>query len=652
MTEQTKFRETGSTNLYQDPVDLRDRIYQPTLNPLPPNKEPPAFFSACDSYHVRQQYGDSCTGNALAALIDIHRQRVMTCPIVKSEDPASAQNRASAMMLYKMALRQENRMDEQGVMSLRSVVKGFYHFGVCPESLWDDSATVNEPTPQQAIKAKKISLGSYYRLHPYLNDYHAAINEADAILVSATIHNGWNQLSFDDGRPYGTITDSQKPLGNHAFLVVGYNEEGFIVFNSWGPKWGGVHKPGLALWPYDDWSESILDAWVLRLGVPAGNSFSSTIGRQGINFDGVAIGADHSGSPPCHLLLGHFSHLRDGQHAQSGSYVSSREAVKATANRIGGKDEKETREKRLSRQRDGRDMLLYVPGSTFDIKRAVAHEIANRGSVEKNGFYPYTLFWANDDIETANEVLGYLFDKAVKKVGGQSNHLNSTIERVAAGQGRAFWRDLKSSAERAAQENGDAADIFNTFAAVENLRLHLIIDGAGALLFDAYLRNLNEEKKERFLSSVKSLDLITPTLEFHQLQGEYANLISRLSGNGDGNARLWTPSVELERRLHVGAYTNSILHLVLYSFEGRTKPMNGARIDLSTPNSDAVYVGMSSTRIGLQETLDQSGDPRLAGLSLETLEITDPDRRHYTQADITMNANVHRAIIRKIIEQR
>ena len=37
-----------------------------------------------------------------------------------------------------------------------------------------------------------------------------------------------------------------KGLGGHAFAIVGYNEVGFLVQNSWGPEWG---KGGFATLP-------------------------------------------------------------------------------------------------------------------------------------------------------------------------------------------------------------------------------------------------------------------------------------------------------------------------------------------------------------------------------------------------------------------
>lgn len=75
--------------------------------------------------------------------------------------------------------------------------------------------------------------------------------------------------------------------GAHAFVIVGYNKTGFYVLNSWGRSWGGRFDddgrvPGIAHWSYKDWAESIMDAWILRLGVPTPEAFDYTVGPQTI----------------------------------------------------------------------------------------------------------------------------------------------------------------------------------------------------------------------------------------------------------------------------------------------------------------------------------------------------------------------------------
>lgn len=48
-------------------------------------------------------------------------------------------------------------------------------------------------------------------------------------------------------------------VGGHAVTLIGYNEEGFILRNSWGKNW---HDHGHILFPYIDFS-LVTEAWVL-----------------------------------------------------------------------------------------------------------------------------------------------------------------------------------------------------------------------------------------------------------------------------------------------------------------------------------------------------------------------------------------------------
>ena len=45
--------------------------------------------------------------------------------------------------------------------------------------------------------------------------------------------------------------DGDELLGGHAMTVVGYNDRGFIIRNSWGNNWG---EDGYCIYPYGDWN--------------------------------------------------------------------------------------------------------------------------------------------------------------------------------------------------------------------------------------------------------------------------------------------------------------------------------------------------------------------------------------------------------------
>ena len=123
----------------------------------------------------------------------------------------------------------------------------------------------------QAKHARTTGLGAYYRMKSDINSYHAALNEAEVIFASARVHRGWQNPRN------GVISRSEVHEGGHAFMIVGYDENGFLIQNSWGLRWGGFKgQAGIAHWSYEDWSRNVVDAWVLRLSVPTPDAFDLT----------------------------------------------------------------------------------------------------------------------------------------------------------------------------------------------------------------------------------------------------------------------------------------------------------------------------------------------------------------------------------------
>jgi hypothetical protein len=99
----------------------------------------------------------------------------------------------------------------------------------------------------------------------------AALVECHAVVASASIHNGWmSDTAAKTGRIPFSETRREQILGGHAFALVGYTQQGFIVQNSWGAKWGGIEVqghtfPGCALWTYEDFKANYHQGFVAAL---------------------------------------------------------------------------------------------------------------------------------------------------------------------------------------------------------------------------------------------------------------------------------------------------------------------------------------------------------------------------------------------------
>ena len=254
-------------NVLPDTTDLRDRIYEPALLDLALSMDPPDQNMS----PIRDQGREgACTGFALASAITF-MNRIRHHKL----DPNAIPPTTSPRMLYEMAkINDEWPGENYEGSSIRGALKGFYNNGACSDDVapYKDGERNWYLKVEHAKDARKVGLGAYYRLRPEIIDYHAALNETGVIYVSARIHRGWQNPSR------GLIKPSHLTEGGHAFIIVGYDDSGFIIQNSWGDSWGGFKgRPGIALWRYEDWSATVMDAWVLRLAVPTPDAFDLTI---------------------------------------------------------------------------------------------------------------------------------------------------------------------------------------------------------------------------------------------------------------------------------------------------------------------------------------------------------------------------------------
>jgi hypothetical protein len=177
-------------------------------------------------------------------------------------------------MLYEMARRYDEwKGEDYEGTGLRGAMKGWHKHGVTTETFWPYLTQRSgkwfpdrEFTPERARDALRRPIGAYYRiLDSDISHLQAAIVEGDAVLASALLHSDWENENLKDRGPaqLKQILPRTRTIGLHAFAIVGYTPEGFIIQNSWGKEWG---SGGYALLGYDDCFENRQDAWVARPG--------------------------------------------------------------------------------------------------------------------------------------------------------------------------------------------------------------------------------------------------------------------------------------------------------------------------------------------------------------------------------------------------
>jgi hypothetical protein len=250
----------GALNKKSDPMqpessydaDPRDQIFKPTALSLPDQ-----FLPKKENIVILDQGQEGASvGFGLAGMINylMHER--------------GDRELMSPRMLYQMAkVFGGADWNQDSGANIRDGLKGWYTRGVCPEAMWPYIAgKVGELTPDRERAALKNRPKSYERVPK--EALRAALFECHAGVVAATIHEGWGTPK--DGIIPFDPTITKKELGGHAFAVLGYTPDGFIVQNSWGSSWGGVSLEdtmvgGLAIWSNADFEENFQEAWIARL---------------------------------------------------------------------------------------------------------------------------------------------------------------------------------------------------------------------------------------------------------------------------------------------------------------------------------------------------------------------------------------------------
>jgi hypothetical protein len=589
-------------NVRPDPIDIRDRYYEAPLLALPVRRGPidlEAFGLA-----VRDQGAEgSCTGQGLAAVIDLQNaQRRAT--ISDSRDRAlSIPTQVSARMLYENA-RAYDEYPDDGLpgSSARGVIKGFFHNGVCDAALapyfvgevdWTMTAEIGKA-------ARATALGSYFRLRHILNDYHAALMEVEAVLCSAIVHEGWTREAVQAaGGRIRLEPDPQKRRlqGAHAFAIVGYDSNGFYVLNSWGTEWGGcaarrrdhesgqeddVPQPGIAHWSYEDWQSHVLDAWVLRLAAPFPNAFGMTGGYvrpQARAHVPPGVETRETAPPPStsgQQIRGHYVHLDDGAFVPREPYPSSLASIRETGQYLRARDEAPDAERYD-------DVVLYAHGGLNGLKEAAARTAAMTPGFKRNGVYPIFFLWRTGLAETLGDLARSIGRRIFERTAGVQDLTDTLIENAARRIGRPIWSDMKEDARRSfAAAPGDGRRAMQ--ALLEQLagrtrhpvRLHFIGHSAGAILLGRLFEELGRPGAGAAPlagGGLGTISLMAPacTLDFFE-----AHLARLPHEAGAGTCVNYLLPDALERQDGFAGYGRSLLYLISNGLEGgRRVPLAG-----------------------------------------------------------------------------
>jgi len=599
-----------------DRLDLRDLPYRARLGNLPtqyPSDELaarwlPAYAAA---RLVRNQGPDgACTGFGLAAVINY-------LLFTKANLEGTTTLQVSPAMLYRLArLYDEWPGEDYDGSSCRGALKGWHRHGVCRDALWpylirrdkrvavkptEDPDDRNAPARNWDVDALDCTLGVYYRVDARsIVDMQSAIVEVGAIYVAGVAHEGWNVPVRKTLRGHADLVRIQhvpKPRdgGGHAFALVGYNDLGFVIQNSWGTEWG---SQGFALLPYEDWVTHGEDAWVFTLGVPrrlsaqgkrAGNDRPLRTPR----FLVPSAARDAGGlERPVGLLRGDDAFARrfrdipvelqplDNNAAYCHTIVLDRGY--AVGNELPAEEPGAALDNAafarplewLKKQRR-RKLMIYAHGGLNSEGASITRIRALAPYALANGIYPLFITWRSGALETVGDLVEELFAKVgfgvgPARAGGWAERLSEKTDRLLEpllrGPGSALWGQMKLNAERAGRlGEGGAFLMVKRLAAlaqeIDKLEIHLVGHSAGAIVQGALLEPLRRARLE-----VKTLRLFAPACTTRFALEHYRPALR--SGQVDPRRfYVHVLSDKLERDDSVGPYRKSLLYLVSRALE-------------------------------------------------------------------------------------
>jgi N-acetylmuramoyl-L-alanine amidase CwlA len=541
-----------------DTLDFRDTLFVPTLREVPATRPLGEFQKLARQFGVPvldQGQEGACTGFALATVANyLLGQRARPCQPV------------SAHMLYDMARRYDEWEGEayEG-SSARGAIKGWHKHGVCGEKDWGSGGTYRL-TGALAQAAGQCPLGAYFRVnHKDLVSMHTALIEVGMLYATGIVHEGWQKVKAN-----GRIEMGPTRLGGHAFAIVGYDERGFWLQNSWGPKWG--HE-GFAHLTYDDWLANGTDVWVARLGVPV--QLGTAQGVAAARWNG-AVRANAYGFAdlrPHVISIGN-----DGALRTTGTFGNDEEEVRHLL-----LEDFPTITKNWQRKR----LLIYAHGGLVSEDGALQRVAEYRAELLQNEIYPLAIIWKSDFWTTITNLMQDA-QRRRRPEGFLGNTLDFMLDRfddflepVARGVGgRRLWQEMKENARLATESpQGGLRVVLNylqdlLYQLGDDVELHLVGHSAGAIVLGPFAQLLTTAGRvpggpmagqQGFDRPVASCTLWAPAITTALFLETYAPAIR---AGGIERATVFALHDALEQDDNcANIYHKSLLYLVSNAFE-------------------------------------------------------------------------------------
>lgn len=572
-TQPARRRPTRLKNIVPDQLDLRDRRYMPGLAAPPAARMDPRLALPV----LDQGSTSACTGFALASIVNFLLRR--------HRDPKSPP--ISPFMLYSMARRYDEfpGSTKDTGSSLRGAMKGWFKHGACRTDLWprlDMPKPATPPADDWWLDAARRPLGAYYRVDTRsITDMHVALHEVGIVYASVVCHAGWSRgEGAGAAKGYWTIPPAKTAPGDggHAFVIVGYTPEGFIVQNSWGATWG---TRGLAILTYQDWTDNAMDCWVAQLGVATEQhleiarspSLRMERGKVSVASDVTLRNREIS---PFVIDMENNGHL-----SRSGIFRTQPSDIEALV----GFHLAEARKKWGLKATDPTDVAIYAHGGLTGEDDAADTAARWIPALYEQRVFPIFLMWETDLWSTLKDRLEDLVTGLPRPTGGLVDQLqrfwNQRLERALAPAGSAIWGEMKQNADAISQYDANlkrdeaktGGQLLYEYASksvpftASPVRLHLIGHSAGTIVHCHVVDRLAplgwKFESVTFLAAAARMDLfkrtVLPRIQDRTVRQLRAFHLTDTAEQQDPTCK------------PILGYGRSLLYLVSESFEGGTR---------------------------------------------------------------------------------
>lgn len=245
----------------KDTPDERDYSYKERLFETErPKLLPTAVNMIKGCAPVKNQgYIGSCTAQAIAAAIQFDKdKRGFKWPVAFYP---------SAMFIYYNSRKIEGNAKRDAGSQIRSGMKVVAKYGVCNYAIWKyrKNLLFKKPNKNCYTKAKQHQILEYLSLdNSSVTELKSCLAAGFPFIFGIEVFENFMSDSVTKNGIVSMPSPSERSIGGHAMLAVGYSNQRFIVRNSWGKDWG---DQGYCYIPFDYLADTNIadDFWTIRL---------------------------------------------------------------------------------------------------------------------------------------------------------------------------------------------------------------------------------------------------------------------------------------------------------------------------------------------------------------------------------------------------